>query len=369
MKIYVLGTRGIPGIQGGIEKHCEELYPRIARYGINFTLFARTSYVAKALRTPTWNNISIRYIWAPRKKSIETISHTSIASFICLFERPDIAHFHNTGPAVFIPLLRLFGIRTVLTYHNVSYTHQKWGLFAKLILRLGEHFSAKFADKIIAVSAITKEMIQNKYGRKDIEVIPNGVIIFPKTNSTANIEKNSLKHGGYVFAASRFTPEKGILDLISAYKILKKPDFKLVIAGDADYETDYSKSVKNSAKEYKDIILTGFLEGEILREYFSHTGLFVLPSHFEGLSIALLDALSYGLPTLVSDIPQNRSIGLDEKRYFKAGDIGALAEKMNELWKSGICDEEKNRYEKMMKELYDWDNIANRTKEVYEQIR
>jgi len=50
-----------------------------------------------------------------------------------------------------------------------------------------------------------------------------------------------------------------------------------------------------------------------------------LPSYYEGLPKALLEALSYGLPVLVSDIPQHREIWLPEFRYFKVGDVDDLA--------------------------------------------
>ena len=45
MKIVVVGTRGIPDIQGGVETHCEELYPRLAAMGHDVTVVRRSCYV------------------------------------------------------------------------------------------------------------------------------------------------------------------------------------------------------------------------------------------------------------------------------------------------------------------------------------
>ena len=45
MKVVVTGTRGIPNILGGVETHCEELFPRIAQKGIDITIIRRKSYV------------------------------------------------------------------------------------------------------------------------------------------------------------------------------------------------------------------------------------------------------------------------------------------------------------------------------------
>jgi glycosyltransferase involved in cell wall biosynthesis len=96
--------------------------------------------------------------------------------------------------------------------------------------------------------------------------------------------------------------------------------------------------------------------------------LFVLPSYYEGLPIALLEALSYNLPVLVSNISQNREISLSEFRYFKVGDIDALTKKIIELFKIGISEEEKIKYRKILEENYNWNKIAERTYQVYKSV-
>ena len=45
MKIFVIGTRGIPDVLGGVETHCQELFPRIAEMGFDITIIRRKCYV------------------------------------------------------------------------------------------------------------------------------------------------------------------------------------------------------------------------------------------------------------------------------------------------------------------------------------
>jgi len=70
------------------------------------------------------------------------------------------------------------------------------------------------------------------------------------------------------------------------------------------------------------------IKGEMLMQLFSHARLFVLPSYHEGLPISLLEAMSYSLPVLVSDIPANLQVNLPENRYFKTGNMESLSEKL-----------------------------------------
>ena len=69
-----------------------------------------------------------------------------------LVRRPDILHIQAIGPAIMTPLARLFGLNVVVTHHGPDYDRQKWGFFAKLVLRIGEYFGMRCANERIAIS-------------------------------------------------------------------------------------------------------------------------------------------------------------------------------------------------------------------------
>ncbi len=369
MKTYILGIRGFPNVQGGAEKHSEELYRRLAKADCDITVFTRTPYIQGMPRPGQWEGIKFQHIWSPRKTGLETIIHTFLGTLRCLIKRPNIVHVHNIGPGLFIPLLKLAGLHVVMTYHSINYEHNKWGKFAKTMLRLGEYFSLNFADRIIVVSRSTQNLLENKYRRHDLQLIPNGVNLPTILPPGETLKQFKLKHRNYVFLASRFSQEKGVRDLVEAYAKIKNPEFNLVIAGDADQETSYSRELKRRAQEIPGIVLTGFISGRPLQELYSNAGLFVLPSYHEGMPIALLEALSYGLPVLISDIPQNKDIPLPEYRFFPVGNVDVLAQKLVERFHAGISKQEKDQQKALLETSYNWDLIAKRTYEVYKSIR
>ena len=65
MKIVVVGTRGIPDIQGGVETHCEELYPRLAAMGHDVTVVRRSCYVTPQNKIKEYKGVRLKDIYAP----------------------------------------------------------------------------------------------------------------------------------------------------------------------------------------------------------------------------------------------------------------------------------------------------------------
>jgi len=361
MKIVVLGTRGIPNIQGGVETHCQELYPRLVKLGCDVTVITRKPYIQKS-SLKEYQGVKLKHIFTPKTKSLEAIIHTFLGVLYARLKGPDILHIHAIGPSLMTPFARLLGLKVVVTNHGPDYDRQKWGKFAKKMLMLGEKLGTKYANKVIVISNVINNILKTKYQKEDCIPIYNGVNIPTKSISTKYIESLGLEKGKYIIAVGRFVEEKGFHDLIDAYKNIDT-DIKLVLVGDADHESLYSIDLKKRAKE-NDIVLTGFIRNERLNQIFSHAKLFVMPSYHEGLPIALLEAMSYNLDVLVSDIPANLEVKLEEDDYFIVGDVKNLKIKLIKKMKKNT----KRNFIEIIKNKYNWDNIAKQTFRVYKNI-
>ena len=360
MKVFVTGTRGIPNILGGVETHCEELYPRLASLGCEVTVVRRSCYVAPENKISEFKGVKLVDLFAPRKKSFEAIIHTFLAVLYARSHNADILHIHAIGPSLMVPFARLLGLKVVSTNHGPDYDRQKWGKMAKTMLKMGEWGGAKFSNKVIVISNVIKNILLKKYNRQST-LIFNGVTTPVKSTSIDYISSIGLESKKYVVAVGRFVKEKGFDLLIDAFEKTGNKDYKLVIAGDADHEDAYSLELKEKAKK-AGVVLTGFIKGEKLNQILTNAALFVLPSYHEGLPISLLEAMSYNIDALVSNIPANKIPELEKVDFFECGDTDSLANalecKLQNLNLMRVYDL-KN---------YNWDTIAKQTLDVYKKV-
>ncbi|HCN95346.1 MULTISPECIES: glycosyltransferase family 4 protein [Leclercia] len=362
-KITVLGTRGIPDVLGGVETHCQNLYPAIRQqYDVEICVIARSPYVP--YRRSSYKNVETLALWAPKKRSFEAIVHSVIAALRTFVDRSDIVHVHAIGPGLVVPLLRLLGKRVVFTHHGPDYERQKWGRMAKKILMLGEKVAVKYANEVIVISEVINQLIQQKYHRYDAHLVYNGANVpAPLADETIDriLGRYALQPGHYIVMVGRFVEEKGMHDAIAAYQ-QSGLTLPLVLVGDADHDTEYSIHLKQLAFQTPGVVMTGFLKGEALQVIFSQASLFVMPSYHEGLPIALLEAMSFSLPVVVSDILPNLEVGLPAETSFKLGDVADLADKMTRWANSPRID-----YGDFL-QRYNWDEIARKTVSIYHRL-
>jgi glycosyltransferase involved in cell wall biosynthesis len=361
MKIAMIGLRGIPAKSGGVEVVVENLAPLLVKLGAEVTVYCRTQYCEK--RPDVWKGVKLRYLPTINTKHTEAIVHTGISSMDALFRGYDIVHYHAMGNGMFSLLPRITGKKTVVTLHGLDWEREKWGRLAKTYLRLSERAICTFPNRVISVSKKIQRYYKDKYG-KDIDYIPNGVELLER-RPVRLISRWGLEKDNYILFLSRIVPEKGIHYLIEAFKGLDT-DLKLVIAGDATHTEDYLAKVKAMAKDDPRIIFPGPWYGESKYEAFSNARFFVLPSTIEGMPIVLLEAMSFGLCPLVSDIEENADV-IGELGYrFRTKDVADLQKQLKYLISNPqACVQRGARSRELVKRTYQWPVVAKKTLAVY----
>ena len=367
MRIYMLGQKGIPARGGGVERHVEELATRLAKNGHEVFVYCRDHYTASA-RVNTYHGVHCIYLPTIRTKHLDAILHTFLATIHVLFQRADIIHYHAIGPASLLWIARLVKRSATIffTFHCQDYHHEKWGFMARLLLRFGEAMGCRFAHQVITVSKTLTKYAWTAYQRNAI-YIPNGAPRIGKTIHRRQLQRLDLTKNGYILAVARLIPHKGIHELISAYqRILTKK--KLVIVGDGTYTDRYVQKLYTLAKGNPNISFLGNQIGETLATLYGNAYCFVHPSHSEGLSIALLEAMQYGRGVLTSSIPENREVIEGAGYTFRTGSVDDLAHKLDFLLRHPDCVRRAGERARLRaRRDYHWETIVRTTQQCYQE--
>jgi glycosyltransferase involved in cell wall biosynthesis len=328
MRIAVIGSKGLPPKQGGIEHHCAEVYPRMVQHGHWVDLYARSSYTKESgVTVYNFKGVSTISLPSLNLRGLDAFANAAIGAILASRKNYDIVHFHALGPAIFTPIPKILSsAKVVATCHGLDWQRAKWGAVSKQLIKAGERIAVKSADALTVVSESLQSYFIETYGYSTHYV---GNAPVPLTNLGSQrmfIRALGLSPGRYIVFVGRLVPEKCPDLLIRAFNTLQASGWKLVFVGGASDTNLYSTQLIEQAQVNPNIIFTGELEGERLAEVVRNAGLFVLPSNVEGLPIALLEAMNEKIPVVVSDIPVHQQIvGDDRGLLFKKGDVDDCA--------------------------------------------
>jgi len=380
MKIAMIGQKGIPVSYGGVERHTEELATRLVQKENQVFVYARNYYIPEKISE--FKKVKIIKIPTIKRKNLDAICHSFLASLDVLRRDVNIVHYQGIGPAslLFIPKILKPKAKIIVTFHTKDYLNPKWGIFAKFYLKFSEKIMMYFADRVIVVSKNLKNYCQTKYQKK-VYYIPNGIYSPFSKNLSQKIDENEkilnklrLKKNNYILTVSRLVEQKGLHFLIKAYNLicqknLSKKIPQLVIVGEPSYTDNYFDILKKLANNNPKVIFLGSRQGTELQKIFANCLFYVNSSVIEGLSIALLEAMSYGKCVLISDIPENLEVVKNFGLTFKNKNVKDLAMKLEFLLDNPKLREEKGYQAKsyVIKE-YNWDEIALKTIEIYKSF-
>ncbi|MCK4414372.1 MAG: glycosyltransferase family 4 protein [Candidatus Eisenbacteria sp.] len=363
MKIAMVGQKGIPATYGGIERHVEEIATRLVERGHQVTVYSRLYY---SHHHGPYRGVDNKRLPSIHTKHLDAISHTALATLHATFSKYDIVHFHALGPSVFSFLPRLCGARTVATVHGLDWQRGKWGRFATAFLKFCEVPSVRFTNGTIVVSRTLAEHFRTRHNARTV-VIPNGTN--PGTiRPPSRIKRWGLEKHPYILWVGRLVPEKGCHYLIEAFRKVKT-DARLVMAGGSSFSDEYVRSLERLRDGDERIKMIGYVYGEVLDELWSNAYLVVQPSILEGLSIALIEALSFGRCVLVSDIPENLEVVEDCAITFRSRDVDDLRAKLQ------MCADHPEmvattaaRCQALVEERFSWPRLVAATEEFYEAV-
>ncbi len=257
--------------------------PALERSGL---LTVRRLRAREIAHTPVAPGLVTRLIRLPR----HCVVHVHIAQALTpeivwitsrLRRRPYLAHFHldvdPSGPAG----------RWLELY--------KRQLLARVL---------RGASRVIVLSAEQERFVIQQYqvSSKRVAVVPNGV-----PDAFAVVGERDFRRAAplRLLFVGRLAPQKNLPDLIEAVHLMNQ-EAELVIVGDGDERSRLTRQVE--ALGLSNVRLPGRADRSELRGWYQWADVFVLSSHKEGMPLAVLEAMSAGLPVVATDVPGLREL-------------------------------------------------------------
>jgi glycosyltransferase involved in cell wall biosynthesis len=359
LKVAFIGARGVGNTYSGIETYYEEIGSRLAVRGHEMTAYCRKHFTPNV---STYRGIQVRRLPSLNNKHLETISHSILSTVDAMFRGFDVVQYHAIGSAPLALLPRATGKKTVVSVRGLDWQRAKWGDFARFVLQCGEWASARCPHETVVVSHVLQEYYENTHGKRP-RVIPNAVVPAKRVEPKIIRERWGLEKDGFILFAGRISPEKKVDVLLEAMRPHAEKK-TLVLAGGSSYSDDYIDKIRAAA--WPDVRFLGSVDRETMCELHSNNYAYVLPSAMEGLSISLLEAVSYGSCIITTDIPENREVVGDAALLCEIGSVEQLSAHLGNL----IADPELRarkcaQASVRAREQPDWDAIAERTESFY----
>jgi glycosyltransferase involved in cell wall biosynthesis len=367
LSVAMIGQKGLPATFGGIEHHVEQIGRRLAQRGHRVTVFCRESYGSVA--GGSYQGMRLRMAPTIGTKHLDAIVHSASSTALAMADRSDVVHYHALGPGLVAPAPRyLSRAAVVLTVHGLDQQRAKWGAAARAVLGSAHWMSGRVPDRTVVVSKALQTHYAERFARV-ADYIPNGVEAPRPASAQHSVSRLGLRPGSYLVFVGRLVPEKAPDLLLRAYRRVPG-DAALVIVGDSSFTDDYTDHLKQLAAADPRVRLLGFVYGDQLAEIYRSARVFVQPSVVEGLPLTLLEAASYGVPVVASDIPPHVEVlgaaSTPGRRLFTSGDERALAEALSSAL---IGDEsERNGAEQLRTEVLDtyrWEAATTALERLY----
>ena len=350
MKLSIIGTRGIPASYSGFETSVEETAIRFVKKNINTTVYCRKNHYKEI--NSEYHHVKLVHLPSIKTKHLDTITHTFLSVIHCLKQDNDFIQLYGVGNAVFIPLLKLSGVKIISIVDGADWERKKWGWIAKMFLKFCRKLTVQFSDYYVVDSEVLVDEYKNKFIRPPV-YIPYGAVI--SNNFDKNVlKKYNLTDSRYIIFIGRFVKEKGIEFLIKHYCSIKT-NIKLVVVGGNSIDRGYENKIKSMGNN--NVIFTGFLYGKEYESLLRYSIFYVSCSFLEGTSPSLLSAMAINGYALVSNLIENKEVLKGSCDTFKVGDSKDFIIKLQSLINKKHLDRKKTF--RIVNKYYNWDTITD----------
>jgi len=359
-------------IVGGVTRYTHELAKRLMKKGYEIwvvTGHGENNGIRNCGQVPVFDVRCMKSIY--ESVFINPLdSHWTLLKFL-KEKKFDLIHIQHFGFSMLLFLLKHVNIPVISSTHlePERYLHVNKivnTLWKSVAINMWAKYILERSRYIIAVGEFYRKTLMEigLYDPEKVIYVPNGVD--SKKFSPGDSEFKSKLGTKYILFVGRLDVVKGLKYLIAAFKLVesKFPEVKLVIVGDGPEK----ERLRRMASE--NVIFTGKVLGDKLIDIFRGAEMFILPSVAEGSPLAVLEAMSCGIPvvsTAVGEIPHILSEG--KGLLVKPCSVNELANAISFLLENeDIRKKMSIKSREYIRNNRDWKNIIGRIERVYHKV-
>ena len=313
MKIAFIGGRDIHQL-GGIENYMFNLSTQLVRKGHQAIVYCESDHNG----TEYVEGVKVVYMKGPRSNLIckPWVGLKATIRTLVREKDTDLIHYNAWPPSLWCWIPRLFGVPSLMEGHGLEWQRSKYSPRQQKVMRFMEKVTARMNQHLIMCSEAQVSYFKEKYGR-DAVAMPTAVNLPREAGPSSGIlERLGLAPRKFFLFMGRLVQDKNPDYLIRAFIRARHEGFKLVIAGSNDAMPEYVNSLHELGRGHDNVVFPGAVYGAEKDELLRNAYVFCLPSTIEGLSIVLLEAMSYRLPVIASDIEANKEVLQDDKALW-----------------------------------------------------
>ena len=367
MRIAAFGFRSIPPREGcaGADKFASELFPRLVSKGHEVLAYNRL-YAGQESLGDTFQGVRLKYFRTVQSKGFDTLLHSFKCTLNLIFKnRADIVHIQNGGNSIWAGILRLAGIRVVISQDGIDWNRDKWSWYGRLYLRMSSFITAHIPNAVIFDNIFAREKFEKRF-RRHYDFIPFGSDVPEFEDDKSIFEKLGIEERDYFIFVGRFIPDKGLHYLIPAFELVKT-NKKLVLVGGSPNPSDYEKNL-HSTKDNR-IVFPGYVYGDDSLRLMKNAYCYIQPSDVEGLSPVILNVMGLGTPIICSDIKENLYAVADDAILFKKGDIKSLTAAIKKSLDYPVeISQNAERARNRVLSTFTWDKVTGDHEELFRRL-
>lgn len=331
------------------------------------TLGGITAVVNLYEQSSMWKKYHCRWIGTYRNgsKILKVLYVTrAISQYIFLLPFYNIVHIHFSLKSSalrklsFFILAKLCNKKTIIHLHCGSQINEIWSTIYQYMFI--------HCDCGIVLAENIKTTIEQHIGKSDkIHVVYNPC---PKVSNTTNYNKQN-----YILFSGRIKEGKGYMDFIRAFSMISQnyPSWKIVLAGNG--EIDQARLLAQELGISKQVLLPGWVNGEMKHKFFSEAEALCLPSYAEGFPMAVLDACAYSLPIITTPVGGIPDIAIDNVNmllFNPPGNVELLSRCLERVMSDHSLRERLAKEAKYLADTkFNINTIVNQIGDIYEELK